>query len=230
MLPVREPLLPLWEPLLLSAFSQLVFGEVSQEGKDLKWESYCRSLGIWHKIIWLSSWGPGVRLMAVKMGPSYLFKKEDSGLTMRERRWGNPARPAFEGGWLASKGQESAQSTARRFQSSRVLTGEEVQGAWGNPPRVGHVGKIADKLLVLLLALKSFPNFARVLEHKGPKMCVVLVQGNCPWRKRPWLGPIASSSVARAPSRAGPPWDSMTLSVFGRFCHVSMGPFLHKKS
>ena len=34
----------------------------------------------------------------MKMGPSYLFKKEDDGLTMRERRRGDPARPAFEGG------------------------------------------------------------------------------------------------------------------------------------
>ena len=39
-----------------------------------------------------------MRLMAVKMGPSYLLKKEDGGLTMRERRRGNPARPAFGGG------------------------------------------------------------------------------------------------------------------------------------
>ena len=167
--------------------------------------------------------------MAVKMGPSYLLKKEDGGLTMRERRRGNPARPAFVGGGLASKGQGSAQSTPRRFQSSTVLAGEEVQRAWTNPPRVGHVGKIADKLLVLLLALKSFPNFARVLEHEGPKMRVVLVQGNCPWRKRPWPGPVASSSVVRPPPCTGPRWDSMTLSVFGHFCHVFMDPFLHKK-
>lgn len=35
----------------------------------------------------------------MKMGPSYLFNKEDDGLTMRERRRGDPARPAFGGGW-----------------------------------------------------------------------------------------------------------------------------------
>lgn len=84
-------------------------------------------------------------------------------------------------GSLASEGQGSAQSIPRSFQGSRVLAGlQRSPKIWVNQPRVGHIGKIADKLWLSFWHRNYSLIVPEYFKHKGPKMCVALVQRTCP--------------------------------------------------